>query len=75
MGKNVMPILKEKYEVVTCGITSEDMIKANLAKEVPVLDKHYDVVLHACNKAHLVPKTEAEKHAFFHVNYQGTVNL
>ena len=75
LGKNVKPILKEKYEVVTCGITSDDMIQANLAKEVPVLDKHYDVVLHACGKAHLVPKTEAEKQAFFDVNYQGTVNL
>ena len=75
LGKNVMPILKDKYEVVTCGITSDDMIKANLAKEVPVLDKHYDVVLHACGKAHVVPKSEAEKQAFFDVNYQGTVNL
>ena len=75
LGKNVMPILKERYEVETCGITSDDMIKANLAKEVPVLDKHYDVVLHACGKAHVVPKTEAEKQAFFDVNYQGTVNL
>lgn len=75
LGKNVMPILKERYEVVTCGITSDDMIKANLADEVPMLDKHYDVVLHACGKAHVVPKTEAEKQAFFDVNYQGTVNL
>lgn len=75
LGKNVMPILKERYEVETCGITSDDMIKANLAKEVPVLDKHYDVVLHACGKAHVVPKTEADKQAFFDVNYQGTVNL
>ena len=75
LGKNVMPLLKEQYEVTTCGITSDDKIKANLAKEVPVLDKHYDVVLHACGKAHVVPKTEAEKQAFFDVNYQGTVNL
>lgn len=75
LGKNVMPLLKEKYEVVTCGITSDDMIKANLADEVPMLDQHYDVVLHACGKAHVVPKTEAEKQAFFNVNYQGTVNL
>ena len=44
LGKNVMPLLKEQYEVTTCGITSDDMIKANLAKEVPVLDKHYDVL-------------------------------
>ena len=75
LGKNVMPILKQKYEVSTCGITPDDMIKANLAKEVPVLPKHYDVVLHACGKAHIVPKTEAEKQAFYDVNYQGTVNL
>ncbi|MEA5063744.1 MAG: NAD-dependent epimerase/dehydratase family protein, partial [Petrimonas sp.] len=32
-------------------------------------------ILHAAGKAHVVPKTEAEKKAFFDVNYQGTVNL
>jgi nucleoside-diphosphate-sugar epimerase len=75
LGKNVMPILTQRYEVTTCGITSDDMIKANLAREVPVLPTHYDIVLHACGKAHIVPKTEAEKQAFYDVNYQGTVNL
>ncbi len=75
LGKHVMPPLKETYEVVTCGITPDDMIQANLAKEIPDLDQHYDVVLHACGKAHSVPKTEVEKQAFFDVNYQGTVNL
>lgn len=75
LGKNVMPLLQKGYEVTTCGITPEDMIKANLAKEIPVLDRHYDIVLHACGKAHVVPKTEAEKQLFFDINYQGTVNL
>lgn len=75
LGLNIMPLLKEQYEVTTCGITSDDMNKANLAKEVPALREHFDVVLHACGKAHVVPKTEAEKQAFFDVNYQGTVNL
>lgn len=75
LGKNVRPLLEKQYEVTTCGITPDDMIKANLAKEAPELDKHYDVVLHACGKAHVVPKTEAEKQAFFDVNYQGTLNL
>lgn len=75
LGKNVRPILDKEYEVTTCGITPEDMIKANLAKETPKLDKHYDIVLHACGKAHVVPKTEAEKQAFFDVNFTGTVNL
>ncbi len=75
LGKNVRPILDKMYEVVTCGITPDDMIKANLAKEVPALNQHFDVVLHACGKAHVIPKTEAEKQAFYDVNYQGTINL
>lgn len=75
LGHNVMPILVKQYDVTTCGITPEDMVKANLAKEVPVLPERYEVVLHACGKAHIVPKTEAEKQAFYDVNYQGTVNL
>lgn len=75
LGKNIMPLLTQQYEVTTCGITPDDMIKANLAKEVPELPEKYDVVLHACGKAHVVPKTEGEKQAFYDVNYQGTVNL
>lgn len=75
LGKNVMPLLQSQFKITTCGITPEDMIKVNLAKDVPELDKRYEIVLHACGKAHVVPKTEAEKQAFFDVNYQGTVNL
>lgn len=75
LGKNAMPLLKESYEVTTCGITPDDMIKANFVNDVPELPEKYDIVLHACGKAHVVPKTEAEKKAFFDVNYQGTVNL
>ena len=75
LGKNAMPVLKEYYEVTTCGITPDDMIKANFVTDVPELPAKYDVVLHACGKAHAVPKTEAEKQAFFDVNYTGTKNL
>ena len=75
LGKNIMPRLKTQYEVTTCGITPDDMIKANLAKEVPSLNQRYDVVLHACGKAHVLHKTEAEKQAFFDINYGGTLNL
>lgn len=75
LGKNVMPLLSQKYQITTCGITPEDMLKANLAKDLPVLPEVYDVVLHACGKAHVVPKSEAENQAFYDVNYQGTINL
>lgn len=75
LGRNVRPILDRIYDVTTCGITSDDMLKVNLAKEVPILDQHYDIVLHACGKAHVVPKSEADKQAFYDVNFQGTVNI
>lgn len=75
LGYNVKPQLERQFEVTTCGITPDDKIKANLAKDIPNLPCRYDIVLHACGKAHVVPKTEAEKQAFYDVNYQGTVNL
>ena len=75
LGKNVRPLLDKRYEVTTCGITPDDKIKANLAIEVPVLDQHYDVVLHACGKAHMIPKTPDEEQAFYDVNYKGTIHL
>ena len=75
MGKNIRPILDKTYKVTTCGITANDMLKADLANEIPLLDQHYDVVLHACGKAHVIPRSEAEKQAFYDVNYRGTVNL
>lgn len=75
LGKNVMPILENQYEVTTCGNTPDDKIKTNLAEETPALIQHYDVVLHACGKAHVLPKSAAEERAFFEVNFTGTVNL
>ena len=75
LGYNIRPLLEKSYDVHTIGLTDDDDIKFNLAKEVPPINTHYDVVLHAAGKAHTVPKTEAEKQVFFDVNYQGTVNL
>jgi nucleoside-diphosphate-sugar epimerase len=75
LGYNIRPILEKSYDVHTIGLTDDDDIKFNIAKEVPPINTHYDVVLHAAGKAHTVPKTEVEKQVFYDVNYQGTVNL
>lgn len=75
LGYNICPILEKVYDVHTIGLTDNDDIKINMAKEVPAIGTHYDVVLHAAGKAHVVPKTEEEKQAFYDVNYQGTINL
>lgn len=76
LGHCTLPFFYKTFEVVhTIGLADDDDIKFNLAKEVPPINTHYDIVLHACGKAHVLPKTEAEKQAFYDVNYQGTVNL
>ncbi len=75
LGRNVMPILKENYDVTTIGITDADELKANFAKEIPDLSCKYDVILHAAGKAHVYPKTEADIKSFYDVNYIGTINL
>lgn len=75
LGYNIRPILEKSYDVHTIGLTDDDDIKVNMAKEVPPINTHYDVVLHAAGKAHTVPKTEAEKQVFYDVNYVGTIHL
>ena len=75
LGYNILPGLEKSYEVTTVGLSDNDDIKVNMAKEIPQLTKCYDIVLHAAGKAHTVPKTDEEKQVFYDVNYQGTVNL
>ena len=76
LGYNILHNLRKEYELVhTMGLGQEDDIKINLAKEVPAINTHYDIVLHACGKAHVVPRTPEEEKAFYDVNYEGTRNL
>ena len=76
LGYNILPFLHKEYKTVhTMGLGQEDDIKINLAKDVPAINTHYDIVLHACGKAHVVPRTPEEEKAFYDVNYEGTRNL
>ncbi len=75
LGQNVKPLLQEKYEVKTMGLTETDNFKTDLSKEIPEIPESFDIVFHAAGKAHTVPNNDAEKKVFFDVNYQGTVNL
>lgn len=75
LGRNIKPILDKNYEVTTIGIMDADMIKANFVSDIPQLPERYDIVLHAAGKAHVYPKTEAERQAFYDVNLKGTIHL
>lgn len=75
LGGNVLLLLKKSYAVTTVGLTPQEAIQVNLAKEIPVFPDKYDVILHAAGKAHSIPKTQKEEQVFYDVNLQGTKNL
>lgn len=75
LGRNIIPELRKSYEVTSLGRSSDNDVIADLSEEEPVLKERYDVVVHAAGKAHVVPKTEAEKSAFYKVNLGGTKHL
>jgi nucleoside-diphosphate-sugar epimerase len=75
LGSNILPYLADKYLVDTLDISNSSVYSINLAEQIPTLNKHYDIVLHAAGKAHSNPKTSREEQEFYNVNYQGTKNL
>ena len=75
LGTHLKPLFQKVFQVKTMGLMEEDNYKVNLATTIPEIQEEFDVVLHAAGKAHMVPKTESEKKAFFDINFQGTVNL
>ena len=75
---------KEGWQVDTLGLLpfpegamrTGEHIQCNLAADIPSLPPVcYDLVIHAAGKAHVVPRTEAEKKSFYDVNVTGTEHL
>jgi GlcNAc-P-P-Und epimerase len=75
LGENIYPILSQQYDIDTLGLSVNDTYTINLAKEIPVLNKKYDIVLHAAGKAHDIPTFDKEEDQFFQINLNGTKNL
>ncbi len=73
LGQILLKNLPNNYSIITLGRTNANII-ANLATQIPLLPKT-ELVIHAAGKAHIVPKTPAEKQDFFDVNVTGTQNL
>lgn len=72
LGTHIREALKSD-EIITIGRRNAD-IEMDITIEEKVLPKA-DLVIHSAGKAHLVPKNQKERDAFFEVNYKGTVNL
>lgn len=74
LGTTIKTICEKKHKVITIGRQKDNDIVCDLATQNPKLD-NVDAVIHAAGKAHIYPKTEAEKQAFFDVNVTGTKHL
>ena len=68
-----------KYNVYTLdkvGIPSSRHLRIDiLDKYLKLPDIKLDIIIHAAGKAHILPKTKAEKDLFYKVNAEGTQNL
>ncbi|EOZ95649.1 UDP-glucose 4-epimerase [Indibacter alkaliphilus LW1] len=72
LGKEIHK--KIANDCYTLGRGAENDIQLDLESERMELPR-VRTFIHCAGKAHVVPKTEEEKEAFFKINYQGTVNL
>lgn len=74
LGSYIFKHLSRKNNIYTLN-SGASSYNVNLTKDVPLFNEHYDIVIHAAGKAHIVPKTESEIFSFDDVNVNGTVNL
>jgi nucleoside-diphosphate-sugar epimerase len=74
LGKTIIDVMQNSHHIVTLGRQKSNQIQCDLSCEIPEL-QNIEGVIHAAGKAHIYPKTEAEKQAFFDVNVNGTSNL
>lgn len=75
LGDNIYPVLSQKYEIETLGLSANDTYKIDFSREIPSFNKPYDIIIHAAGKAHVIPKDLKESDEFFQINLEGTKNL
>lgn len=72
LGSNILPLLRSNYDVDTLALDEKATYNMNLVTDEIILNKRYDIVLHAAGKAHVVPRTDAEIKLFYDINFEGT---
>lgn len=76
LGEQIVKVLRARgCRTYSLGRTTDNDIVDDLAYEPPSIQMHFDIVVHAAGRAHMIPETEKEKELFYKVNVQGTRNL
>lgn len=74
LGNILSQALGQRFVVLSLGRGTSNDIVVDLSKQEPTIPQiHY--VIHAAGKAHIYPRTDAERRSFFETNVQGTANL
>ena len=68
-------MLKKNYKVDTLALDANATYNVNLVADEIILNKKYDVILHAAGKAHNIPLSEAENKLFYDINFEGTKKI
>ncbi len=75
LGNTIVHALNSDENSLFCLSRITSKYKFFLEKEVPNFMHHFDLVIHAAGKAHIIPKTIFEIQEFFNINVKGTSNL
>lgn len=75
LGKNVIPLLREKsFEVKTLGTYNADYVY-DISQKINAFEEKFNIIFHAAGKAHTIPQTKEEEHLFYDINFGGTKKL
>jgi nucleoside-diphosphate-sugar epimerase len=75
LGRAIKEQLSNQYSFVEVSRQPETDIVCDLANEVPKINQHFEIIIHAAGKAHVIPRSTKEAEDFFKVNVSGTWNL
>jgi nucleoside-diphosphate-sugar epimerase len=67
--------MEKSFKITTVGRSYSNSIKCDLAKDVPLFEEDFKIVVHAAGMSHVYPRTAKEIESFFNVNCVGTFNL
>lgn len=75
LGKYMVQELSQHYLVHTLSRHATADLIVDLGQQVPALKDHYDLVVHAAGKAHILEANEMDAATYFQVNTNGTSRL
>jgi nucleoside-diphosphate-sugar epimerase len=74
LGSNLFELLKSNNEIFTLGRNQGSYV-CDLSTTKFKLNNSVDFVIHSAGLAHITPKTNSDKNAFYQTNVSGTKNL